>query len=221
MNDHNVFIEPKTRIQYLGATLSSDRQVLPEVTRRIGIADNSFKQLQRVWNHANITKQRKLQIYNACVVPKLMYALQTCWLNKAELRRLDAFYFRCLRRIWKIPHSYFSCISNHEVGVRSNTSPLSLQLLKHQLMLYGRISRLHPTHILRVRCLCVDLPSPMHVAKRGRGRPRSQWTDYVFNHVMHATNGMRTFEHVCASDPIYWTCRVQSYVNNIASADID
>ena len=78
VNDHNVFIEPKTRIQYLGATLSSDGRVLPEVTRRIGMADHMFKQLQRVWNHADIPKQKKVSIYNACIVPKLIYALQTC-----------------------------------------------------------------------------------------------------------------------------------------------
>ena len=126
-----------------------------------------------------------------------------------------------MRRILKIPHSFYSRVSNHDVGVISNTIPLSLQLLKHQLMLYGRISRLPSDHILRVQCLNADSPTPIRVLKRGRGRPRCQWADCVFNHVMHASNNMRTFEQICDSNPMYWKYRVQRYIDTIGAAMID
>lgn len=51
----------------------------------------------------------------ACVVSKLLYNLDSLWLLQADLSRLDAFHVQCLRRIYNIPCSYISRISNRDV----------------------------------------------------------------------------------------------------------
>ena len=70
--------EPVKRVDqavYLGGMLSSVATVAPEVSRRLGEARASFKSLSQCWSHANITRQRKCQLYHACVVSRLLFGL--------------------------------------------------------------------------------------------------------------------------------------------------
>ena len=97
---------------YLGGMLCTNAAASPEVSRRIGEAKGAFEALQKCWSHANITRKRKIEIYNACVVSKLLYGLDTLWLLQNHLQRIDAFHVKCLRRILHIPCSYRSRISN-------------------------------------------------------------------------------------------------------------
>ena len=52
--------------------------------------------------------------------------LQSYYLNQAELAWLDALYYICTRSIFKISHSYINRVTNHDVGVQSNSIRLSL-----------------------------------------------------------------------------------------------
>ena len=132
----------KASIIYLGSLLSADGVVDHELGRRIGLAASDFKILQRVWGHTGISQARKLQIFNACVVSKLLYGLDAIWMNKCARRRLDGFQARCLRRITGVPPSFVSRVSNDEVRRRAEGQPrLSTTLLKRQLHLMGRAAR--------------------------------------------------------------------------------
>ena len=92
-NANGIRIEPKERIVYLSALLNYDGRNAFELMRRIGMASRALADLQKVWNHANVSKDKKSNIYYACIVPKLKYGLQSCWLKQAELRLLDAFHY--------------------------------------------------------------------------------------------------------------------------------
>ena len=117
---------------YLGAVLDASGRG-NNVSRRIGEAKAIFETLNVVWQHANITRARKTQIFNAIVVPKAMYGLEPFLLNQAERARLDAFQAMALRGIFRIPHSMLSHISNVEVRRIAQQNPLSQRLLCHQL----------------------------------------------------------------------------------------
>ena len=78
-----------TSAVYLGGLVTADGTPKAAVARRIGEAKAIFDNLQTVWRHANITRQRKLILFKACVVSKLMYSLSSCCMNVAQLRRLD------------------------------------------------------------------------------------------------------------------------------------
>jgi len=81
-------IETAETLTYFGTTVSNDGRVGGELTRRLGAAFSSFSNLRKVWGHTSIGEMRKLELFNATVVPKLLYTLSTVCLNAAERRRL-------------------------------------------------------------------------------------------------------------------------------------
>ena len=115
----------KDRVVYLGALLHAAGDPKAEVDRRIGEARSSFACLEKVWSHANLTVKEKLRIFDACVVSKLLYGLDSLCLRQAERRRLDGAQALWLRKILRIPHSYISRIANEEVRRKAGVAPLS------------------------------------------------------------------------------------------------
>ena len=94
------------------------------------------------WNpelrkHAHLTCTKKLQIFSACVVSRLMYSLHTAWLCKADLRKIDAFQARCLRSILGIPHSFISRVRNETVLQEAGTEKLSNHSLAPTAATFG------------------------------------------------------------------------------------
>ena len=117
----------KSQAVYLGGLLTTDGQSAPELSRRLGEARASFYSLAAVWKHANITRKRKQRIFEACVVSKLLYGLESLWLLKADFQKLDAFFASSLRKIAGILPSYWSRVSNFSV--------LQMMGLRHYLAL--------------------------------------------------------------------------------------
>ena len=186
-NDGQVFspdghaLESVEQAVYLGGLLSTTANSKPEVTRRIGEAKRIFKLLGKCWSHANITKRRKLELFRAIVLPKLLYNLESLWLLKAERNRLDSFQAACLRQILKIPNAYISRVSNDEVRAHAGARPLSVDLLERQGKLYNKISHLPEGHILRdLVCEPGGNTPRKWCRKRKRGRPKCQWASCVF-----------------------------------------
>ena len=125
---------------YLGGLLTDDGAITSELSRRVGMAYSDYSSLQHVWSHANITRKRKIQIFNACIISKLLYGLDIAWLRQNDLARLDTFQARTLRRILGTQHSLYSRISNEYVLRQACSIPLSSLLLQRQLMLFGKIA---------------------------------------------------------------------------------
>ena len=61
----------KSSIKYLRAQLSSDAKLDSEVSQKIGNAKRDFKILNSIWQHSNLTRKFKFQVYIACVLQKL------------------------------------------------------------------------------------------------------------------------------------------------------
>ena len=74
---------------YLGGLLGSDGRPSGELSRRLGEAGRLFDTLSAIWKHANITRQRKIQVFDACVVSKLLYSLESLWLLQEDRKKLD------------------------------------------------------------------------------------------------------------------------------------
>ena len=88
-------ISPTQVMTYLGATIYSDGGFKRELNRRLGAAWAEYSKLERLWNHTALSKERKIQVYNAIVISRLLYGLSSAWLNVAEIRRLNGFQCRC------------------------------------------------------------------------------------------------------------------------------
>ena len=92
-------ITARKLMTYLGTTIYSDGKVANELNQKLGAARAEFQKLRKLWNHSSLSKTRKLQIYQAVVVSRLLYGLSSAWLNAVETRRLNGFQARCLRCI--------------------------------------------------------------------------------------------------------------------------
>ena len=128
-------------LSYLGCHIYANGSLKSELNRRLGIAWSLFCVLNDVWKHSTLSTSRKLQIFRAVIVSRLLYGLASAWLNKCETRRLDGFFCRCLRVVLRIPPAYFSRVPNSVVLEKARQRPLSRDLLKQQLTLFGRIAR--------------------------------------------------------------------------------
>ena len=67
-------IKAQESMLYLGSTIHGNGRFGCEVGRKIGAAAGDFKALQRVWKHATISRQRKLQLFDSLIQSKLRYA---------------------------------------------------------------------------------------------------------------------------------------------------
>ena len=81
---------------------------------RAGRSD--FKNLERVWRHANISLHRKIWIFDTSIGSQLLYCLHTAWLNRAGFRKLDGLHARSFRKIIGIQHSFISRVSTCDTG---------------------------------------------------------------------------------------------------------
>ncbi|CAE8635338.1 unnamed protein product [Polarella glacialis] len=208
----DVFVAKESMV-YLGGLLSADARSEHELSRRIGLATADFKALSRVWSHSILSCARKLQIFGACVVTVLLYGLKTVWLNAASRRRLDGFYVRCLRRILRIPASFYSRVSNLTVLDKASTAPLSQQLLLQQVSYFGKLA-------LRVNGPARDsvfTPGTISMAEqvgtRPRGRPRNSWGEQVLKHAILAASGAEQLRQMLAPGASFsaWKLQVGTY----------
>ena len=140
------------------------------------MAWSDFQPLARLWRHTLVPRARKIQIFQAVITCRVFYGLSGAWLNVAEQRRLDAFQSKCLRRILGIPSAYFSRVSNKVVLARAQQIPYTMQLLKQQLLLYGKVARSRDDDPLRKLIFCPGSLEPATSRRVRRvGRPRNEW----------------------------------------------
>ena len=79
-------IPPQDSMMYLGATIHGSGRFGCGVARKIGSARSDFRTLQTVWNHASVSRHRKVQLLDSLIQSKLLYATASAWLLKADLR---------------------------------------------------------------------------------------------------------------------------------------
>ena len=195
-------VKKKDSIVYLGALITCDGRSCLELNRRIGLARADFSTLQTIWGHSTLSRQSKLQIFQACIVSRLLYALPAATLNAAERKRLDAFQAWCLRKIAHIPHSYYSRVSNFTVRALCAQAPLSQQVAQQQMIYMGKLARRSGNDIVRSLIFepnSLTLRQPN--GKRRRGRPRQQWGPTVLAKCAEVAGSQaKLAEFFCAQD---------------------
>ena len=158
---------------YLGGLLTSTADARPEITRRIGEATSIFRKLQQCWNHANITRHRKLELFRAIILPKLLYNLESIWVNQDGLSRINAFHVRCLRKLCRIAPSFYSRVRNSEIYELCGDTVLSTLLRARQIKLYQSITELPENDIMRkLTCEPNSVFPKIWDGDRKRGRPK-------------------------------------------------
>ena len=169
-----------------------------------------------------MAKDKKLELFDRCIVPKLLYGLESLWLLKVERYRLNAFQIRCIRRILAIPPSYISRIPNLEILRRSSRRPLTELLTQRQLILFGRIAKMPDDAPQRRVVFCpgsLDLVSAS--LRRKRGRPRKEWSNSVLKNALIVSGSLECLQNLLhhENNIDVWKTVVADYIDIFGEID--
>jgi hypothetical protein len=124
-------------IRKLGSLLGVEE----DVDKRIKLATVSYNSLLALWKHPSLVSvDVRLQSYKAIVESVLLYNCSTWSLSEALAENLDCFQRKMLRRV--LNGKWFDKITNEQLYKRSETTPVSLQVVHARWRLFGHTLRL-------------------------------------------------------------------------------
>ena len=123
----------------------------------------------------------KSRIFHSSILPALLYALDTCPLDKQHFRTLEGHYFRLLRRALKIKASYYSRISNFRVWKAAQRPVLPSQhILSQQFKLLIKSMTTPPSQPLHHVVFSPGYKDRIRFSKsKSRGHPAKYWFELV------------------------------------------
>ena len=165
------------KFPYLGSLVSSSGRVDAEVDHRIASASRAFGALRRaVFTDRTLTTTTKRKVYQACVMPVLLYGCE-CWtLMRKNLNRLNAFHHRCIRTMLGTTRN--QQWEQHITSTRmrdlwGDQETLDTKIAKRRLEWLGHVARM-PDHRMPKMALFGWLQKT-----RPPGGPRKRWRDVI------------------------------------------
>ena len=152
--------------KHLGSMLDSAH----DVSFRIQRANAAFAMLNKVWSRRHIVRQSKrLLLFNAFVMPHLLYNIGCQGLNAGLEDKLDKAQRKMLRRVLGIffPHK----IANDALYRVSNQTPISLLARRARWTLLGHFLRQEPD--VPAHAVLKTFFSALHTFKHRTGAPRT------------------------------------------------
>jgi len=180
---------------YLGSTLSSTSRIDAEVAARISKASSAFGRLRkRVWNVAGIKTATKLKVYNAVVLPTLIYGAESWTVYQSHARRLNHFHLSCLRKILKV--SWHDKIPDTEILERTKALSVFCLLKRVQLRWAGHLTRM-PEHRLPKAIFYSELA----VGRRNVGAPKKRYKDTLKQSLKDCSIDVNSWETLSLDRP--------------------
>jgi len=165
-------LEDVEAFPYLGSVISLDG-AHADIASRLKKARHVFTSLKAVWRSKQLSKATKMRVFNATVKAVLLYGSE-CWRELGtDIRKLDAFYNRCLRRIQGI--FWPRIVSNEELHRICKCRPLSADIRFRRLRWLGHVLRMDARRTPRVALRWTPQ------GKRAVGRPKITWRATIEN----------------------------------------
>ena len=124
--------------KYLGSCINSAANLDDEVLCRISRASQAFGRLHtRVWQERGLSTQTKLSVYQATVLPSLLYGCETWTCYRRHIRKLEQFHLRCLRAVLRV--SWKDKVTNQEILRRAGLTGIDAMLNLAQLHWTGHV----------------------------------------------------------------------------------
>ena len=153
--------------------ISQSSSLGEEITHRINRAAKTYGHFRSViWKNRSLTRRTKLKLYNAIIIPTVLYSAETWATCARDLQRLETFHMRCMRDITNI--KWYYRVSN--VSIRSKilvpyiTSVLRLRRLKW----FGHVNRMGKERLPHQL-----LFGELEAGKRPQSKPPKRWKDCI------------------------------------------
>ena len=133
-------LEQVESFKYLGTQITKDGRSDTEIKSRLAMATSALAKLQPLLNNKSISIRTKIRLLRAIVISTALYGCEA-WTLSAELeKRIQAFEFRCLRRILKVPyteHRTNVSIREEITSIIGLHDPLLTIVKKRKMQFYG------------------------------------------------------------------------------------
>ena len=165
VNGHKLdYVEDFT---YLGSLVSKEDATQKDIRARLGKAHSVFIRLQSIWKSKQYSLRTKVRLYNSNVKSVLLYGSE-CWrVTVSDMKRIDAFHNRCLRKICRI--FWPERISSQELHRGTKCNSDALEIKRRHFRWLGHVFRMAPERIPKVALGWTP------AGKRKRGRPKTTW----------------------------------------------
>ena len=162
---------------YLGSLIAASGRMDGDVDRRIAQASRAFGALRKaVFMDKDLTLKTKRKIYQACVLPVLLYGAE-CWIPlRRHTKKINTFHHRCIRIILGISgqQQWSKRITMREIRRRwGDEETAAEKVKKRRLEWLGHLARMSEERIPK-SALFGWLPQP-----RPRCGPRRRWRDVI------------------------------------------
>ncbi len=152
---------------YLGSLISKDNGAQKDIKARLGKAQGAFARLRPIWKSKQYSLKSKIRLYNSNVKSVLLYGSE-CWrVIQSDMRRIEAFHNRCLRRICCI--FWPNQISNMDLYERTGCQSVVKEIKYRRIRWLGHVLRMDQDRIPKV---ALRWTPP---GKRKPGRPKTTW----------------------------------------------
>ena len=150
--------------------ISGDGRMEEEIRSRVGKAARVIGVLNElVWKQKQLSRKTKMKVYNAIVVPTLVYGSEMWVLNKHQESAIQATEMRVLRRI--AGKRRVDRARNVDIREELRQEGVLEKVRRRQVSWREALAEMGPERLVR-RVYESEMEG-----RRGRGRPRKKWID--------------------------------------------
>ena len=169
MEVEGVWLKQARETVYLGVGLSENGGMESELEPRIGTAATAVGALREpIFGNNELSKEAKLTVYNAVVVPTLVYGCEAWVLRERDKMRLQAMEMKVLRGVAGMTR--LDCMRSEEIRKALKQEAVVTQVKRKKEWWKDRVMENHGSLMGKEMRGQVE-------GKQSRGRPRKRWSD--------------------------------------------
>lgn len=109
-----------------------------DIQQRLSKARQTVYRLRRIWDCNEISRKTKVQLFKTIVRAVLMYGCEAWKLTKTEAKKLDAFQYKCMKRILRI--RWPRTISHQQIQETTGVNRTSDEIRRRRWNWIGHVS---------------------------------------------------------------------------------